>query len=160
MKLDEEMKIKIGKYPARTELVLQWDTSDFQLRSWNVVPRMYVYASLVPRPPPQLLSLAVRIMCIRTASDDSCGGGLGTRLRIHMRIIQYARPPPTTSWRVLCTWLVKLNLAKILSQYKGRAIGENFIPQIFCRIRYVCISVTLSFRGRGFCSLVPRLWAT
>ena len=31
--------------------------------------------SLVPRPPPQLSSLV-----IRTASDDSCGGGLGTRL--------------------------------------------------------------------------------
>ena len=48
MKLDEEMKIKIGNTPARTELVLQRDTSDFQLRSWNVVPRTYVYASLVP----------------------------------------------------------------------------------------------------------------
>ena len=34
--------------------------------------------------PPQLSSLAVRITLlsvIRTASDDSCGGGLGTRLR-------------------------------------------------------------------------------
>lgn len=38
--------------------------------------------SLVPSPPPQLLSLEVRILrIIRTASDDSCcGGGLGTRL--------------------------------------------------------------------------------
>ena len=31
--------------------------------------------SLVPSPPPQLSLLA------NTASDDSCGGGLGTRLR-------------------------------------------------------------------------------
>ena len=41
------------------------------------------HSSLVPRSPPQLSSLAVRIMLlsvIRTASDDSCGGGLGTRL--------------------------------------------------------------------------------
>ena len=39
--------------------------------------------SLVPRPSPQLSSLAVRITLlsvIRTASDDSCGEGLGTRL--------------------------------------------------------------------------------
>ena len=42
---------------------------------------MWGYISLVPSPPPQLLSLAVRITWrIRTASDDSCGGGLGTRL--------------------------------------------------------------------------------
>ena len=49
---------------------------------------MYIYmhiCSLVPRPPPQLSSLAVRITLrtlsvIRTASDDSCGEGLGTRL--------------------------------------------------------------------------------
>ena len=33
--------------------------------------------SLIPSPPPQLSSL------IRTASDDSCGGGLGTRLAGH-----------------------------------------------------------------------------
>ena len=41
-----------------------------------------VYVSLVPSPPPQLSSLAVRITwrVIHTASDDSCGGGLGTRL--------------------------------------------------------------------------------
>ena len=112
------------------------DTSDFQLRSWNVVPCTYVYASLIPspRPPPQLSSLAVRITHIRTASNDSCGGGLGTRLRIHMRIIRYPRPPPTTFWRVLRMRLAKLNLAKILPKYKGRAIGENFIPRIFGRI--------------------------
>ena len=39
--------------------------------------------SLVPSPPPQLSSLAVRITLltvIRTASDDSCGGRPGTRL--------------------------------------------------------------------------------
>ena len=44
--------------------------------------------SLVPRPPPQLSSLAVRITLrsvIRTASDDSCDGGLGTRLlQLHL----------------------------------------------------------------------------
>ena len=34
--------------------------------------------SFVPNPPPQLSSLVVRIT--RTASDDSCGGGLGMRL--------------------------------------------------------------------------------
>ena len=36
-------------------------------------------ASLTPSPPPQLSSLAI-LRVIRTASDDSCGGGLGTRL--------------------------------------------------------------------------------
>ena len=34
-----------------------------------------IISSLVPRPPP-LLSV------IRTASDDSCSGGLGTRLQL------------------------------------------------------------------------------
>ena len=38
-----------------------------------------VLPSLVPSPPPQLLSLAV-LHVIRTASDDSCGGGLDMRL--------------------------------------------------------------------------------
>ena len=41
--------------------------------------------SLVPGLPLQLSSLAVRIMArgvIRTASDDSCGGGLGTKLQV------------------------------------------------------------------------------
>ena len=38
------------------------------------------------------------------------------------------RAPPTTSWRGLHMRLAKLNLAKILPQYKGRAIGENFTP--------------------------------
>ena len=41
--------------------------------------------SLVPGLPPQLPSLAVRITgrsVIRTASDDTCGGGLGTRLQV------------------------------------------------------------------------------
>ena len=40
-------------------------------------------SSLVPRPSMQLSSLAVRIMLcysIHTASDNSCGGELGTRL--------------------------------------------------------------------------------
>ena len=40
--------------------------------------------SLVPSPPSQLSSLAVRITLltvIRTASDDSCGGRPGTRLQ-------------------------------------------------------------------------------
>ena len=44
-----------------------------------------VLHSLVPGLPLQLSSLAVRITVrsvIRTASDDSCGGGLGTRLQI------------------------------------------------------------------------------
>ena len=41
--------------------------------------------SLVPSPPPQLSSLAVQIfsvlqVVIRTANNDSCGGGLGTRI--------------------------------------------------------------------------------
>ena len=46
-----------------------------------------MYASLVPSPP-QLSSLAVSIMLIitlhviRTESDDSYGGGLGTRLHV------------------------------------------------------------------------------
>ena len=51
-------------------------------------------------------------------------------------LIRYAQSPPTTFWRVLRTQLAKLNLAKILPQYKGRAIVENFIPRIFCCIRY------------------------
>ena len=52
--------------------------------------------SLVPGLPPQLLSLAVRITVrsvIRTASDDSCGGGLGTRLQVmheRSRICRFA----------------------------------------------------------------------
>ena len=46
--------------------------------------------------PPQLSSLAVRIMVrsvICTASDDSCGGGLGTRLQVmheRSRICRFA----------------------------------------------------------------------
>ena len=43
------------------------------------------YSSLVPSPSLQLSLLAVRIMLgsvIRTASDDSCGEGLGTRLNL------------------------------------------------------------------------------
>ena len=55
----------------------------------------------------------------------------GTRTYVYACAIQYAWPPPTTSWRVLRTRLAKLNLAKILPQYKGWAIGENFILQIF-----------------------------
>ena len=48
-------------------------------RAYRIM-RMHI-RSLVPSPPPQLSSsLAVRIRVIRTASDDSCGGGLGTRL--------------------------------------------------------------------------------
>ena len=45
-----------------------------------------VIGSLVPSPSPQLSSLAVRITLrvIRTASDNSCGGGLGTRLRYRL----------------------------------------------------------------------------
>ena len=57
------------------------------------------------------------------------------------------RAPPTTSWRGLRTRLAKLNLAKILPQYKGRAIGENFIPRIFCRIRYLFLFLDSSFNG-------------
>ena len=53
-----------------------------------------------------------------------------------MRIIRYARAPPTTSCRGLHMRLAKLNFVKILPQYKGQATGENFILQIFCRIRY------------------------
>ena len=41
------------------------------------------------------------------------------------------RAPPTTSWRGLRMRLAKLNLAEILPQYKGRAIGKNFIPEFF-----------------------------
>ena len=47
-----------------------------------------MYTSLGPSPPPQLSSLAVSIMLIitlrviRTASDNSCGGGPGTRLHV------------------------------------------------------------------------------
>ena len=43
-----------------------------------------------------------------------------------MRIIRYVRAPRTTSWRGLRTRLAKLNFAKILPQYKGRAISENY----------------------------------
>ena len=48
-----------------------------------------------------------------------------------MRIIRYARPPPTTSWRVLRMQLAKLNLAKILPQYKRWAIGEILSHEFF-----------------------------
>ena len=58
-------------------------------------------------------------------------------VRIRMRIIRYARAPSTTSWRGLRKRLAKLNLAKILPQYKGRAIGKNFIPRIFGHIGYI-----------------------
>ena len=51
-------------------------------------------ASLIPSPLPQLSSLAVRIMLrrvrisiIHTASDDSCGGGLGARLSMTHDVI-------------------------------------------------------------------------
>ena len=68
------------------------------------------FSSLVPRPPPQLSSLAVRITLsssvsslavritlsvIRTASDDSCGGGLGTRLPIFQDQTLRASTPDT-----------------------------------------------------------------
>ena len=50
--------------------------------------------------------------------------------------MQYGRAPPTTSWRGLRMRLAKLNFTKILPQYKGRAIGKNFILRIFCHIQY------------------------
>ena len=31
----------------------------------------------------------------------------------------------------------EIKLVKILPQYKERDIGENFIPRIFCHIRYM-----------------------
>ena len=61
-------------------------------------------------------------------------------VRIRMRIIWYAQPHPLLPGRVLRTRLAKLNLAKILPQYKGQAIDENFILRIFCRIRYYIVT--------------------
>ena len=59
--------------------------------SYEVVIAWY---SLVPSFPPQLSSLAVRITVrIRTASDDSYGGGLGTGLQVmheRSRICRFA----------------------------------------------------------------------
>ena len=73
---------------------------------------------------------------------------------IRMRIMRYAQAPPTTSWRGLCTRLAKLIFSKILPQYKGRAIGENFIPWIYCRIQYnKCKSHTQRLKEFSFVTL-------
>ena len=63
---------------------------------WGIfISLTYIVSSLVPRPPPQLLSLAVRkglLRAFRTASDKSWGGGLGTRLHcIHDQVVQDSR---------------------------------------------------------------------
>ena len=48
--------------------------------------------SFRPSPSPQLSSLAVRITVIRTASDDSCGEGLRTRLHLWAATINAGAP--------------------------------------------------------------------
>ena len=78
-------------------------------------PRMRVESSLVPRPPPQLSSLAVRI-----TSDDSCGGGLGTRLGAVPSSLSFgcSRAPLSPSWQqwhftnvLKCGWSTVLEVA-------------------------------------------------
>ena len=59
------------------------------IHAHGYIPCMQAFPSLVPRPSPQLSSLAARILLrfIRTASDDSCGEGLGTRLGLpHLQL--------------------------------------------------------------------------
>ena len=60
-------------------------STKFVQKVWFIYHMMPPQPSLVPSPPPQLSLLAVwitRRRVIRTASDDSCDGGLGTRLAI------------------------------------------------------------------------------
>ena len=71
--------LKLGSYWRLTPGSLAWGTS--------VLTPGIQLSILVPSPPPQLSLFAVRITTcstenICTASDDSCGGGLGTRLTI------------------------------------------------------------------------------
>ena len=115
MKLDEEMKIEIGKYSSengvstaarRFSAELGRDINPSTIRGFK---RAYLQELNRKR---------------RTEEDDLTVTSLPAKKR-------GPRAPPTTSWRGLRTRLAKLNLAKILSQYKGRAIGENFIPRIF-----------------------------
>ena len=54
--------------------------------------RNYQTARFVPSLSPQLSSLAVRIThVICTSSDDSCGGGLGTRLWLDNKMLTSAK---------------------------------------------------------------------
>ena len=83
-------------------------------------------ASLIPSPSPQLSSLAVRITLrrvrvsvIRSASNDSCGGGLGARLssthgvilwKGRQRAVSQSNFSPNFSLVFICSLLSKAHL--------------------------------------------------
>jgi len=49
-------------------------------------------------------------------------------------------PAPTHYFLERATYAVgEIKFDENLPQYKGRAIGKNFIPRIFCRKRYFAI---------------------
>ena len=115
VKVDEEMKIKIGKYSSenrvsaaarRFSAELGRDINPSTIRGFK---RAYLQELNRKR---------------RAEDDDLTVTSLPAKKRGPWA-------PPTTSWRGLRKRLAKLNLAKILSQYKGQAISENFIPRIF-----------------------------
>ena len=120
MKLDEEMKIKIGKYSSENRV-------SAAARCFSAELGRDINPSTIRGFKQAYLQELNRKR--RAEEDDLTVTSLPAKKRD-------PRSPPTTSWRGLRTRLAKLNLAKILPQYKGRAIGENFILQIFCRIRY------------------------
>ena len=66
-----------------TQLLISSKVTNFACTNQQMRLLSCMTCSLVPSPPPQLSSLAVRItllIVIRTASDNSCGGRPGTRL--------------------------------------------------------------------------------
>ena len=114
-------------------------------RTW--LHTMQAFPSLVPRPSPQLSSLAARILLrvIRTASDDSCGEGLGTRLglprlQLFVRSACYipCRPSPSP---VICTqrMLHTMQAFPVSSYlYAAHATYHAGLPRLQLFVRSAC----------------------
>ena len=94
------------------------------------VGAVLAWPSLVPSPPPQLSSLAQRV--IRTASDDCCGGGLGTRLGLAQYSLVYWQWPRTKD-------LGEGGRERVgRERVRRERVGRGGFAQSSCRYHFTC----------------------